>query len=148
MIYVIAPAESTVVKIGHTINRPSERLGMLQTGNPTRLVVRWSAEGDKALESHLHAVFKDYRVRGEWFELASFGDPVQAVQDEVRKAADRQAAGGKLLVGDLFRDRVRLSREELSTFTTDQSGWPFRPARKWTPKPSFSSMDDRFPAAG
>lgn len=104
MIYVIAPETSCVVKIGYTSNKPAGRIGTLQTGNPERLVVRWATEGEESLERHLHAVFKDYRVRGEWFDLSPLGDPVQAVRDEVDKARHLLAKGEGLLVGERFRD--------------------------------------------
>lgn len=114
MIYVIAPAESTVVKIGHTTNKPSFRLGNLQIGNPEHLVVRWAGEGDEQLERHLHAVFKDYRIRGEWFDLSSFGDPVQAVKEETQKASDRLARGEALLASGRHHDNA--PRPDLRTF--------------------------------
>jgi hypothetical protein len=104
MIYVIAPEDSSIVKIGHTTNQPKDRIGTLQTGNPERLVVRWAGEGDGQMERHLHAVFKEYRVRGEWFDLSPLGDPVQAVKDEVTKALRRLARGEGLLVGERYRD--------------------------------------------
>lgn len=154
MIYVIGPAESTVVKIGHTIGQPSERLGMLQTGNPVRLMVRWSSEGDRTLESHLHAVFKDYRVRGEWFDLAPLGDPVQAVKSEVEKAFRRTANGDMLLVGERFRDRTRLSPAELAAIsaTPNNQKRPItqvmrHPAflAKTVPQQAGTSWNERFP---
>ncbi len=97
MIYVIGPEESTIVKIGHTTGQPSFRLGNLQVGNPEQLVVRWACEGGLPLEGHLHAVFKPYRLRGEWFDLAPLGEPVEAVQAEVQAAAERMERGEPLL---------------------------------------------------
>ena len=104
VIYVIAPEGSSVVKIGHTANKPTDRVGSLQTGNPERLVVRWAAEGDEALERHLHFVFKDYRIRGEWFDLSPLGDPVEAVKEETTKAMASLARGEALIVAERFRD--------------------------------------------
>jgi hypothetical protein len=123
MIYVIGPEDSTIVKIGHTTNKPSDRLGILQIGNPVRIVVRWGGEGDRALESHLHAVFKDCRVRGEWFDLAQYGDPVQAVKDEIRKARALLAKGEILQVGDRYRDKGRLSRPEMAALSRRANTW-------------------------
>jgi hypothetical protein len=97
MIYVIAPEQSTIVKIGHTTLEPVRRVAGLQTGNPERLVLRWSGEGDEKLEKHLHVVFADYRVQGEWFDLEPLGDPVQAVKSEVSKAHQLLARGEALL---------------------------------------------------
>lgn len=104
MIYVIGAEESTIVKIGHTANEPSFRLGNLQVGNHERLVVRWACEGDVPLEKHLHAVFKECRLRGEWFDLAPHGNPVEAVQAEVRKAAERLERGEELLAAARHHD--------------------------------------------
>jgi len=104
VIYLIGPEESAIVKIGHTTNQPSFRLGNLQTGNHERLVVRWAGNGDESLEKHLHAVFKAYRIRGEWFDLSPLEDPVQAVKDEIRKASERQARGDGLLAAERHHD--------------------------------------------
>jgi len=103
MIYVIGPEGDSIVKIGHTANKPADRMGNLQTGNPKQLVVLWSAAGDQALERHLHAVFSQHRVRGEWFDLSDFPDPIQAVKDEVQKANARRSQGESLLVGERYR---------------------------------------------
>jgi hypothetical protein len=84
-VYMIGEEGSTIVKIGKA-NNPAERLSSLQTGNPTPLTVMSAHEGDHQLESHLHTVFADYRVRGEWFDLAPLGDPVAAMQGAVAAA--------------------------------------------------------------
>ncbi|MFE7512748.1 GIY-YIG nuclease family protein [Streptomyces sp. NPDC057540] len=83
---MIGEEGESVVKIGKA-NSPADRLASLQTGNPTPLRILWVHEGDQQLEGHLHAVFADYRVRGEWFDLAPLGDPVVAVQAAVDAAA-------------------------------------------------------------
>ncbi|WP_442809867.1 GIY-YIG nuclease family protein [Streptomyces sp. SR27] len=85
-VYMIGEEGESVVKIGKA-NSPADRLPSLQTGNPTLLRILWVHEGDRQLEGHLHAVFADYRVRGEWFDLAPLGDPVVAVQAAVDVAA-------------------------------------------------------------
>lgn len=149
MIYVIAPAESAVVKIGHTTNKPSFRLGNLQIGNPEQLVVRWAGEGDEPLERHLHVVFKDYRIRGEWFDLTSFGDPVQAVRDEIRKASERLARGEALLAAR--RHHSNAPRPELKVFdeeTREITGNPERHQRRVIVEAPLRAYawDERFPA--
>lgn len=85
MIYVISQGESAIVKIGHGGN-PKKRVTELQTGSPIPLVLQWTHEGDENLEGHLHAVFKEYRIRGEWFDLTPLGDAVSAVQEAVGAA--------------------------------------------------------------
>lgn len=145
MIYVIGPEDSSIVKIGHTINEPSFRLGNLQIGNHQRLVVRWACEGGEPLEKHLHAVFKDYRIRGEWFDFSPLGDPVEAVQAEVSKAAGRQARGEALLVAERYHDIA--PRPQLKAFDTIPA--PAASIRQgssdapWAT--SSSSWDTRFP---
>lgn len=97
MIYVISLDDTQIVKIGYGGN-PRKRVVELQTGNPVPLILRWVDEGDVELENHLHAVFKDYRIRGEWFDLTPLGDAVAAVQGAVA-----QVAGQGLLKAARFR---------------------------------------------
>lgn len=166
MIYLIGPEESAIVKIGHTTNQPSFRLTNLQIGNHQRLVVRWAGEGDEALEKHLHAVFKDYRIRGEWFDLTLLGDPVQVVKDEIQKANENLAKGKALLSADRFHDTsprpelkafdeiphevvwdpevppsMRRSRAVFMPMPSHQQDWDER----FPPVQSSRSWEDRFP---
>lgn len=94
MIYVIGENGSTVVKIGYTRDDSTKRMSSLQTGNPQELTVFWSGEGDKALERHLHSTFQPYRVRGEWFDFASLGDPVEAIKEAYASALLNSASPG------------------------------------------------------
>ncbi|MDX2658268.1 GIY-YIG nuclease family protein [Streptomyces scabiei] len=86
MIYVISLDNSQVVKIGYG-GDPKKRVTQLQIGSPTPLILQWVHEGSEDLESHLHAVFKEHRIRGEWFDLTPLGDAVSAVQEAVQQAA-------------------------------------------------------------
>jgi hypothetical protein len=81
--YVLGIEGAQPVKIGYTGGEPSERLRALQTGLPFELTLLWSTPGD--FESQLHDMFAEYRVRGEWFDLTSLGDPVQVVRSTVRQ---------------------------------------------------------------
>jgi T5orf172 domain len=80
-VYIIGPAESSVVKIG-TAKNVKRRLGGIQTGHPEVLVIRWYTPGDRKLEDALHERFKSLRKTGEWFD---FGDlePVAQVRAAV-----------------------------------------------------------------
>lgn len=152
MIYVIAPEESSVVKIGHTTVEPSRRVAGLQTGNPERLVLRWSGEGDDKLEKHLHVVFNEYRVQGEWFDLAPLGDPVEAVRGEVEKARDLLSAGGRLFAGDPYRyPIVKAVRQQCNGVPVVVGSDPETPPelRRWgvsmPPQDHRQTWDERFP---
>ncbi len=58
-------------KIG-TTNDVKKRLGQLQTGNPHKITISFDVEiGFIAgqLEIHLHKLFEEFHVNGEWFDL-------------------------------------------------------------------------------
>jgi hypothetical protein len=65
-VYFIQQGEHGPVKIGRS-NRPERRIGNLQTGNPDELSLRHVIPGNKDTERHLHARFKPWLIRGEWF---------------------------------------------------------------------------------
>lgn len=75
--YLMSVDGSQTVKIG-IAKDPKARMATLQTGHPMELSLLWSCDGD--YERELHEVFSKMRVRGEWFDLESFGDPVEAVR--------------------------------------------------------------------
>lgn len=78
--YLIAADGTHLVKIG-IAKDPMRRLKELQTGQPMDLHLLWSIAGD--YESDLHVHFAVYRVRGEWFDLTSLGDPIEVVRATV-----------------------------------------------------------------
>lgn len=80
--YLVGAEGSSLVKVGWAKN-PKKRVAALQTGSPVPLTLLWSAEG--AYEEYLHAEFAAFRVRGEWFDFATVGDPVEAVRDAVEQ---------------------------------------------------------------
>ncbi|MFE9432369.1 GIY-YIG nuclease family protein [Streptomyces sp. NPDC006640] len=79
--YLIGIEGLPLVKIGHTTLSPKARMSNLQTGQPLQLSLLWSCEFDYEAELHVH--FDAYRVRGEWFDLTSLGDPVNVVEAAV-----------------------------------------------------------------
>lgn len=97
MIYVISQGDSAVVKIGHGGN-PKKRLTELQTGSPIQLLLQWTHDGGEELEGHLHVVFAEYRIRGEWFDLTPLGDAVAAIREAVEAAT-----GSEMLRAPRFR---------------------------------------------
>ncbi|MGW2048608.1 GIY-YIG nuclease family protein [Streptomyces sp. NPDC001858] len=78
--YLIAADGTQLVKIG-IAKDPMRRLRELQTGQPMDLHLLWSMAGDYERDLHVH--FDVYRVRGEWFDLTSLGDPIDAVKAAV-----------------------------------------------------------------
>jgi hypothetical protein len=84
-LYVVGSDDMPWVKIGISVD-PQKRLMILQTGSPFTLSVLWHCEGDFTLEQHLHGVFGNHRIRGEWFDLTPLGDSVLAVQEAVQAA--------------------------------------------------------------
>ncbi len=67
MIYFIQDQKTYAIKIGFTAGNPLSRLDALQTGNPNKLSLLKSIDGDMGLESSLHEQFKESRINGEWF---------------------------------------------------------------------------------
>lgn len=66
MIYLIADVEKRWCKIGYSVN-PSDRIKGIQTGIPFLLEVLYVIEGNYKYEKYLHKKFKEYYIRGEWF---------------------------------------------------------------------------------
>ena len=68
MIYFIE-SESGHVKIGYTRNNVNGRLAALQGGNPHKLFLRKTIDGNTEQEKLIHKKFKHLRCKGEWFKL-------------------------------------------------------------------------------
>lgn len=66
-IYFIGNGE--YVKIG-IANNPKKRLKSLQGANHARLHIIYTMPGNETLERLLHTIFRDYRIRGEWFSYS------------------------------------------------------------------------------
>jgi ribosome-associated translation inhibitor RaiA len=67
--YFILDEESKAVKIGWATN-PYQRLEALQTSNPHQLVFLLIIKGSKELETQLHKLFSEDKIRGEWFHYS------------------------------------------------------------------------------
>lgn len=68
MIYFIQDTTRGCVKIGYTGSDAADsRLGGLQTGNASKLVVLFTMPGGRELEWELHKRFDQYHELGEWF---------------------------------------------------------------------------------
>mgnify|MGYP003402269466 CR=1 FL=1 len=68
MIYFIVTEDYQYMKIGFSKD-PARRLRGLQTGCPYRLRILFTIPGSKELEAHLHTVYHNYRINGEWFQI-------------------------------------------------------------------------------
>lgn len=71
IVYLVHASGTNLYKIGMTINNVQKRVSELQTGSPHELKCIAALQSDEAhvMESRLHHRFKNYRVRGEWFEF-------------------------------------------------------------------------------
>lgn len=70
-IYAIRAGVDGPVKLGTTTQDPIRRLAELQTGAHDVLALIWFMFGDRTSERHMHYMFANFRLRGEWFD---FGD--------------------------------------------------------------------------
>lgn len=68
MVYLILNKENNHCKIGYSCS-PEKRLLQLQTANAEDLELLAVIDGDKNTEKHLHELFKNHKLKGEWFEL-------------------------------------------------------------------------------
>jgi hypothetical protein len=79
VVYVVQANWGGPIKIGTARRgRIEQRIKELQTGNPSRLVVRQLLPGGRSVETELHERFSHLRMVGEWFECT----------DEVRNTLD------------------------------------------------------------
>ena len=91
--YFIQVAEGGLIKIGRT-DDPYKRFRHIQTCSPVKLTVLRLVNGDREHETLVHRLFRNNRVRGEWF------DPVPALLNYIESLEDCRACAenGKCLV--------------------------------------------------
>src|SRR5207249_616896 len=65
--YFTKDSGSQAIKIGYS-RKPLKRLGMLQTGNPHKLILLGSVAGTPDDEASFHSRFAQHRLEGEWFK--------------------------------------------------------------------------------
>lgn len=72
-VYLIEDSNNNTYKIGVTRKNDKRRLQKLQTGNSTKLTIKYLFETEYPfrLESMLHNKFKQYLILNEWYELPS-----------------------------------------------------------------------------
>ncbi|MGQ4343544.1 GIY-YIG nuclease family protein [Streptomyces sp. SAS_275] len=81
IVYLIAEASSSIVKIG-TTRDVRKRRQVLQVNHPRKLEILWQTPGGWGLEHYLHTRFASRRLEGEWFDFGG-ADPVEAVRSAV-----------------------------------------------------------------
>lgn len=77
-VYFVREEGSGLIKIGSTLNNPSDRVMTMQVGNARRLSLVGVFLGRRILEKRMHYRMHEYRVGGEWFF------PSERVRREVR----------------------------------------------------------------
>lgn len=89
-LYLVTAPEVDRVKIGSS-NDPQLRLQALQVGCPVKLHLFKHFARCGSAESDLHAIFKDYRIIGEWFgcvgAVRDFMDDVEHLNSETLNRA-------------------------------------------------------------
>ena len=100
-VYLIRAGRRGPVKIGHTEGETAQgRRAEMQTGNPEKLYILRQLVGDRQLEKRLHEIYRERRIRGEWYRYCpcmftrDFGAPdirerpkpapVQLTAEEIR----------------------------------------------------------------
>lgn len=71
-LYIIQSNNNGLIKIGRSKN-PQKRLKQLQTGNPNKLKLIYTFEGEGWREKIIHERLSYYRLEGEWFDYDCVG---------------------------------------------------------------------------
>lgn len=69
-VYIIRFQNTDNYKIGITKNLKT-RISQFSTGNPDNIIIEYfiATEHYKSLEKHFHSIFKNNRMKGEWFKF-------------------------------------------------------------------------------
>lgn len=94
-VYLIEDSTNNVYKIGVTRKNDKKRLQKLQTGNSSKLTIKYifKTEWPFRLESMLHMKYKEYRVLNEWYDLPkdivdNFGEICSSQNDIIYSLKD------------------------------------------------------------
>lgn len=72
-VYLISSqiGESVLYKIGWTKRTPEDRIKEMTTGNASNMMIvdSYKSKWGTKIEKHLHRLFYNKRVSGEWFDL-------------------------------------------------------------------------------
>ena len=75
-VYFIQSVNGGPIKIGYAEN-VNTRLNELQIGNPEELQVIKTIRGGRDVETTIHEAFKQYRLRGEWFNAEIYNEVLE-----------------------------------------------------------------------
>lgn len=84
-VYVIGSEDFSYVKVGYSIR---SRLEQLQVGNPFELKLLAIFPAERTTEELLHQQLRDWRVRGEWYELGPHEEAIEAVRCAIELGSD------------------------------------------------------------
>lgn len=119
-LYFIRSEAQEAVKIGFAKD-PEARLGILQTGNPSKLKLYQTFPATLAVEQAIHTAFRDYAIKGEWYPDISLWDCL--IDDLGNALLDRmdisllpfldlwEYGDAVLTVGDIRANAFNLRRE-------------------------------------
>lgn len=82
-LYIIQSDFTGMIKIGRSKD-PSKRLKQLQTGNPNKLRLIASFNGQGWKEKILHESLKKFRKEGEWFDYNCVGSIPDDIYEKIK----------------------------------------------------------------
>ena len=83
MLYLIKCSGNNFCKIGYSTN-PKNRLNQLQTGSAFSVNLLASLEGTMEDERNLHKKFKNFKLKGEWFDYCTEIKEYFNVEDQIK----------------------------------------------------------------
>lgn len=94
-VYFVQGLCGGAIKIGYS-HDPVKRIKELQTGYPDTLTILLMIPGDLQLESQLHTLFADFRLKGEWFRPEPLLiDKIKELQAKYAQAERKAKEKGK-----------------------------------------------------
>lgn len=78
-VYMMYIPKLKIYKLGFS-NNPYKRLDAISISNPFNVILVFAMKDDNAssIESRLHMLYKNYRIKGEWFNL-DFGHALECI---------------------------------------------------------------------
>jgi hypothetical protein len=105
MVYIVRHGVDEFFKVGHTSRSISSRIAELQAGTPHEITLCARLDGDKDIETAIHASLAEYHIRGEWFEV-----PESELIGVLRDVTDKLDRGDSLRLTSGFGVKERNGR--------------------------------------